>query len=388
MAEDRRAELALAALVELLERSGEARWRDWAAKYLEAARESGVVAPEVLGAYGGMGSFNDLLLDPANGHTLEPMEVPWANQLLAVRGERVYRLATEASDDRAGDAGWARPADPPLEGWRCLACGHAELTTHEIEWWVARIFVPAHVGDGPLATDPELIQRILEGRALGVPESRGDAIQRAFTSGLLVTEREGVMRPCPACGSGDTGVCRWVIAGEVLMPAEDNLELRDPPNGTLSAETLLDVVATLRGVGAREISSGLWEMPTSNGGDLLDAQVAVMDAVRGLTDTVFLAIYEDVTEEARRDAWEAAGAHTWRLPESVATRPLLQVPLEVGVWQLYAASGPAPDRALPDLFRDAESEVASKLFDLGITAMIDSWHDNTEWRVAVVLSGE
>ena len=145
---DRRAELALAGLVRLLERCGEGRWLNWARGHLETA-SSGQLSPTVLDAYGGMGSFNDLILDPVNGHALDRMQVPWANRLLAVLGERIYQLGVEVTDERFV-AQWVYPEDPPIEGWRCLACGHGEITDYDIEWWAARIFVPAHVADSSL----------------------------------------------------------------------------------------------------------------------------------------------------------------------------------------------------------------------------------------------
>ena len=202
MAEDRRAELALAALVRLLEHSGEGRWLLWARRHLEKAR-AGSIDATVLDAYGGPGSFNDLTLDPENGHALERTQVPWANRLLAVLGERVYQLACERTDERF-EAAWVHPVDPPVEGWRCLICGHGEITDYDLEWWVARILVPAHVADSTLADGPALIATILSGQLIGAAESRADVMARASASGVHVAYRDDVMRPCTACASGDT----------------------------------------------------------------------------------------------------------------------------------------------------------------------------------------
>ncbi|MAE93534.1 MAG: hypothetical protein CL910_02630 [Deltaproteobacteria bacterium] len=64
--------LVLDELIAFLERHGEAHWQDWmgrSRRLLEARDLSGVT--RLLGAYGGMGSFNDLYLCPENGHAIE-----------------------------------------------------------------------------------------------------------------------------------------------------------------------------------------------------------------------------------------------------------------------------------------------------------------------------
>lgn len=210
-APDGRAVLALTALVRLLEHCGEARWLKWARGHLQTA-QVGPIDVTVLDAYGSFGSFNHLILDPANGHALEPGEVPWANRLLATLGERVYQLAFERTDERF-EAAWVRPPDPPIQGWRCASCGHAEITDTDIEWWAARILVPAYVSDSSLEQDPELVFAILSGQLIGAAESRADVIARAHASGIHYTFRDGIMRPCPACESEDTADFRWIFAG-------------------------------------------------------------------------------------------------------------------------------------------------------------------------------
>ena len=73
MGEDRRAVLALAALVRLLEHCGEGRRLLWARRHLEKAQATSIEAT-VLDAYGGPGSFNELTLDPVTGHALARMQ--------------------------------------------------------------------------------------------------------------------------------------------------------------------------------------------------------------------------------------------------------------------------------------------------------------------------
>jgi uncharacterized protein DUF6966 len=380
---DRRAELALAGLVRLLEHCGEARWLKWARGHLNTTRESGL-SPTLLDAYGGVGSFNDLILDPANGHALEQTEVPWANRLLAVLGERLYQLAVEITDERFA-AEWVHPADPPIEGWRCLACGHSEIPDYDIEWWAARILVPASVADSTLEDPDELVATLLSGQVIGAAESRADVMSRATASGLQVAFTDGIMRPCTSCGSGDTARYRWIFAGGGLHPAEDNLELRKPGHEYRSETDTKMVGAAMQEEGAKGVAEHMWHLGPTPHEQLLDAQTKIMEAVRGLAGSTYLAIYEEL-ERTDQDGWQEVAEHTWLIPESMSSRATLENHLETGVWQMYVADSPVPETHLPDLFKFDSAEVATRLSELGVSAMIDAWHDNTEWRVAIALS--
>jgi hypothetical protein len=385
MPEDRRSELTLAALVRLLEHCGEGRWLLWARRHLERAQTDSI-DPTVLDAYGGSGSFNDLTLDPVNGHALERMQVPWANRLLTVLGERIYQLAYERTDERF-EAAWVHPPDPPVEGWRCLVCGHGEISDYDLEWWVARILVPAHVADSTLADGPDLIATMLSGQVIGAAESRADVMARASASTVHVVYRDDVMRPCTACGSGDTVVYRWIFAGGGLHPADDNPELR-APDYRYRPRTSPDVVASILDThGCTHVTPELWELADKPLGDLLDAQTDAIDAVRGLEGSTYLTIDGDLERVAHRDGWKSAGEHTWLLPESAPTRVTLQAYLDEGSWQMYKAPSPAGAGDLPDLFNGYPASLSESLARLGIVALIDAWHDSTEWRVAVVLEG-
>lgn len=50
---------------------------------------------QVFGSFGGMGSFNDVVIHPVNGHLIDESEVPAANDRLdALRG-RLWKLASD-----------------------------------------------------------------------------------------------------------------------------------------------------------------------------------------------------------------------------------------------------------------------------------------------------
>jgi hypothetical protein len=87
---------ALADLVALLREYGESAWAAWLDRDRQWIQRGDAYGLEhLLGAFGGMGSLNDLLLHPANGHPVAPDRIDLINnQLQALRGQ-CWRLATD-----------------------------------------------------------------------------------------------------------------------------------------------------------------------------------------------------------------------------------------------------------------------------------------------------
>jgi hypothetical protein len=84
----------------LLKRSGEFHWSAWLDASLDRIENhdlSGV--DHLLGAYGGMGSFNDLILTYVNGHTVPDVEVRSVNDRLDVLRSAMHELACEVRRD-------------------------------------------------------------------------------------------------------------------------------------------------------------------------------------------------------------------------------------------------------------------------------------------------
>jgi hypothetical protein len=56
----------------------------------------------ILGAYGGMGSFNDLVIHPRNGHTIDPGQINLANETLNALRAGIYGKAAEVRHQQRG----------------------------------------------------------------------------------------------------------------------------------------------------------------------------------------------------------------------------------------------------------------------------------------------
>lgn len=80
---------------ELLQQVGEERWADWVATvYTELGSPGGSGLTRLLAAFGGMGSLNDLVIHPVNGHTLLESEVGPVNRTLDELRSILYADAT------------------------------------------------------------------------------------------------------------------------------------------------------------------------------------------------------------------------------------------------------------------------------------------------------
>lgn len=95
---------SLADAVSLLRRFQVGHWADWLdrdRKRVEKGDYYGLV--ELLGAFGGMGSLNDLVIHPMNGHRIAETEVPDVNEALHRLRGLIYADATsmkrELDDD-------------------------------------------------------------------------------------------------------------------------------------------------------------------------------------------------------------------------------------------------------------------------------------------------
>ncbi len=73
---------------------GEDFWRDWIRKDLTKIEHGDRYALDhFLGAFGGMGSFNDLIIHPVNGHEISKENIDFVNGRLGVLRSRAWASA-------------------------------------------------------------------------------------------------------------------------------------------------------------------------------------------------------------------------------------------------------------------------------------------------------
>jgi hypothetical protein len=74
----------------LLEGVGET---NWSSRLRQAAEKSPIDLPTVRSWYGGMGSFNDVLIARINGHHIEPADEQEKNDMLNKLRRQIYELS-------------------------------------------------------------------------------------------------------------------------------------------------------------------------------------------------------------------------------------------------------------------------------------------------------
>jgi hypothetical protein len=223
---------ALKAMFILLSRTGVDGWAKWIMEDIQLAEESKV--DHHLRAYGGMGSFNDVIICTINGHKVTEEQEPWVNQLFQNLQGLCCILATES--DNAVIAKIIEKAFRKelveIQGWRCLDCGFGKVTKTNIENFIApkvlKSMMIRAINNNSLL---ECVEDVLN---LNIPNREKEylkAKELVVRSGITVEEINAEwMRPCPNCHNNNTAVYRWkvskgLIGKSRLIPAESNLRM-------------------------------------------------------------------------------------------------------------------------------------------------------------------
>ncbi len=211
---------ALNAMHDLLDALGERHWRAWIAQDIDEWESRKSVRHHLL-AYGGMGSFNDIVFEDV-----------WLGTLFDDLKSACYHFAhhpTGKPDVRAlersmGSVGFE------LSGWRCLACGESVISRRGIDYFIARRVIRQRIlAEAERTRLREFVESVARSRPSDpvlTPERVADWAHR---SGLHIRDSNDWLRPCPSCGSDDTAVYRWLLVdedGHRFVPSHENLPLR------------------------------------------------------------------------------------------------------------------------------------------------------------------
>ncbi len=89
------------ALGELLRWYGEQHWAEWVIRDRQRIQDGDAYGIEhLLSAYGGMGSLNDVVIDPRNGHRIAEQDINAANERLRQLSSRTYTAAMRLKADQ------------------------------------------------------------------------------------------------------------------------------------------------------------------------------------------------------------------------------------------------------------------------------------------------
>ena len=136
------------------------------------------------------------------------------------------------------------------------------------------------------------------------------------------------------------------------------------------------------GLPVYDLSRSLWP-PLGRARRLHDKQLQLLDALRSLDWSVYLRSGDSPLAWHPPGAWASASRDTWLVPPEPGAADLLDGPLEYGAWQLYLGAHALDPVELPDLFRGDLAEALDALRGHSVPLLVDAWHDNSDWRVAL-----
>lgn len=194
-------------------------WANWITEDIENWKENQSTEHH-LRAYGGMGSFNDIVI---GNHDISGL---WQGAIFGHLQSLAYGLANgeELSIilQRIGSA------SNQISGWRCRSCGASQLTTLDIERFIRdttlpQIFIEFLQTDR--LTDLLNIDAILSN--LEIKEKRVFIEKHITEANIEISNNTNWLWTCPKCSSNETCAYRWILLEDnaKIIEASDNLPL-------------------------------------------------------------------------------------------------------------------------------------------------------------------
>jgi len=246
-------EASLRAMHKLLSRVEESHWANWIEKDIKDWQQNKDVSHH-LSAYGGMGSFNDVVLCKANTHNIAENLEPFANTLFdwlkalclffSKDPDQVYEaeelkkqvgyhdasLSAFVGGDSAPDSMRGLfEIGQQLSGLRCLSCGYAEIFQGSIDTFVLRILLPPLVF---AASENNALESLIEdvlNKKIDQYKELNEATHEGLSAAGIKLTNDDWNWNCPSCKKKDTAVYRWDIVSIKPLrfsPSDDNLEMR------------------------------------------------------------------------------------------------------------------------------------------------------------------
>jgi len=209
-------ESSLLAMEYFLKEIGEDHWLKWVQKDLDEWT-SNKSTTHHLSAYGGMGSFNDVVICKANNHSIPEGAESWADTIFqwlkslcfffANNPETEYSLSELKKQIGYHDAslpafvgGENAPtkmrglfgSNQPIQGWRCLNCGHGEISDSDVSYYIAQTIVPRQLLEACVSSRLiPAINDLLGLRVKNLDQLSSKLKQSIDGAGIKIDSREG-----------------------------------------------------------------------------------------------------------------------------------------------------------------------------------------------------
>ena len=176
-----------------------------------------------LRAYGGMGSFNDVVIGNQDSEGL------WQGRIFGMLQSLAYGLASgDALEDILSRI---NSTSTQISGWRCQDCGVARINAIDIERFVCANILPQlfinHLKNNKLA-------KVLDTNKLlsseEVSNKKATIEQLLRQANIEITSDNNWLWTCPKCGSSKVCSYRWEIINNetTIIESDDNLEINKP----------------------------------------------------------------------------------------------------------------------------------------------------------------
>jgi len=175
-----------------------------------------------LGAYGGMGSINDLSVAGSD------LIGVWKNNLFDTTKNLSWSLAKGKISTPPLDEKFYRYGSSEISGWRCLFCGHSRISKSSIERYLSTEFLPKLLVD--YIRKDKLIE-ILNLESIvtleQIVERRSTVEKLIQNENITLTNGYEWLWICPECEGQNTGVCSWQITNNYtkLIESKGNLKM-------------------------------------------------------------------------------------------------------------------------------------------------------------------
>lgn len=213
---------ALNLLIEILKDEGYDNWINWLREDIRLW-ETEHTTEHHLRAYGGMGSFNDVVI--GNNDTIGL----WKSKVFGTIQTLAYSLAKGNITTASLKENFYGNEPTEISGWRCRNCGNAIINDRNTDIFMASFFIPKffvkYLKEENLSGILDIEKMVLSEEVI----TKRQAIESLIkNTGIAFSETNDWLWTCPKCGSNEVCSYRWLINEDdsTLTEADDNLEIK------------------------------------------------------------------------------------------------------------------------------------------------------------------
>ena len=214
--------IALEVLSKILKEENYEHWAKWMQEDVKFW-ETDKTVEHHLHAYGGMGSFNDVVIGENDNEGI------WKSQVFGLLQTLSYSLAKGDYLSSILEGISNRNNSNQISGWRCRNCGDARITDRDINLLIAYYFIPKFFAEyvhKDKLQEVANITKLIDSEEVTVKKEQiKSLIQQA---NIILNPDDNWLWTCPKCGSSEVCAYRWNVLenGSKLVESDHNLDIK------------------------------------------------------------------------------------------------------------------------------------------------------------------